>query len=739
MEKYEEHSDPVTGSDRGVKAMPSGYEQLKEIINTYDPDFDKGRLDDAFEIAFSGHKDQIRKSGDPYIVHPVEVAKILAEMEMDLDTIIAGLLHDTIEDTRMTYSELESRMGKEVVELVDGITKLDALSFTTKEERQAENLRKMLIAMAKDIRVILIKLADRLHNMRTLKYMPEDKQKEIAQETIEIYAPLANRLGMSKIKWELEDLSLRYIDPNGYYDLVERISIKRKEREDYIEKIKRELHRKGADINISITVDGRPKHFYSIYRKMKEQNRSIEQIYDLIAIRVIVESIKDCYSILGTVHEIYKPIPGRFKDYIAMPKPNLYQSLHTTVVGPRGIAFEIQIRTAEMHRIAEVGIAAHWRYKEKKQKTTIDDEKFTWLRQLLDWHKEMGDDSEFMETVKIDLFSDEVFVFTPKGEIINLPMGSTPIDFAYAIHSAVGNRMIGAKVNGRIVQLDYKLANGERVEILTSSVIHGPSRDWLMIAKSSQAKSKIKQWFKKELREENIEKGKELIEKELKKQGFTFVQLFIPNWLNVVTKRYNFQGIDDMYSAIGFGGLTAQKVISRLKGEYLKNAPTEERERLLIKKTQEKKVPRKNRRTEESGIIVKGIDNCLIRLSKCCNPVPGDEIIGYITRGGGVSVHRIDCSNMKNMIEVSWAENIGKTFGTTITVKAYDRKQLLMEMANTIGEARISIRGLNTRTNKDDIAIIELSLEINTISELENIVSKLKSIKNVFEITREKR
>lgn len=728
--------------------MLSGYDQLKLIIEKYNPDFDRERLDAAFEIAFSGHKGQIRKSGDPYIIHPVEVAKILAQMEMDLDTIIAGLLHDMIEDTRMTSQEIEKKMGKEVAELVDGVTKLGALSFTTKEERQAENLRKMLIAMAKDIRVILIKLADRLHNMRTLKYMPEDKQTEKAQETIEIYAPLANRLGMSRIKWELEDLSLRYIDPKGYYELVEKISIKRKEREQYIERIKSELLQKATDINIDITVDGRPKHFYSIYKKMKQQNRSIEQIYDLIAIRVIVESIKDCYSILGMVHEIYKPIPGRFKDYIAMPKPNLYQSLHSTVVGPKGIAFEIQIRTSEMHRIAEVGIAAHWKYKEDRHKTSIDDAKFAWLRQLLDWHKEMGDDSEFMETVKIDLFSDEVFVFTPKGEIINLPMGSTPIDFAYAIHSAVGNKMIGAKVNGRIVQLDYKLANGERVEILTSGVIHGPSRDWLNIAKSSQAKSKIKQWFKKELREENIEKGKDLVDKELKKQGFTQVQLFTTEWLNVVLRRYNFNGIDDMYAAIGFGGLTALKVISRLKEEYLKNAPIEEREKLLIKKTQEKKIPRKIRKIDDTGIKVKGIDNCLVRLSKCCNPVPGDEIIGYITRGGGVSVHRVDCSNMKNMIEVdgenrlievSWAENIGKTFVTTITIKAYDRKQLLMEIANTIGEARLSIRGLNTRTNKDDIALIELSLEINTISELENIINKLRSIQNVFEITRENR
>jgi GTP diphosphokinase / guanosine-3',5'-bis(diphosphate) 3'-diphosphatase len=726
--------------------MPGGYEKLKETIIKYDPGYDRARLDKAFEIAFSGHKGQIRKSGDPFIVHPVEVAKILAEMEMDLDTIIAGLLHDTIEDTRMTYEELRQQMGTEVADLVDGVTKLSMITFSTKEERQAENLRKMLIAMAKDIRVILIKLADRLHNMRTLKYMPEEKQLDKAQETMEIYAPLAHRLGMSRIKWELEDLSFRYIDPKGYYDLVEKIAVKRREREEYIEKIKSELLQKASEMNIDITVDGRPKHFYSIYKKMKEQNRTIDQIYDLIAIRVIVNSIKDCYSILGMVHEMYKPIPGRFKDYIAMPKPNQYQSLHSTVIGPQGIAFEIQIRTREMHRIAEVGIAAHWKYKENKQDTSIDDAKFAWLRQLLDWHKEMGDDSEFMESVKIDLFSDEVFVFTPKGDVINLPSGSTPIDFAYTIHSAVGNKMIGAKVNGRIVQLDYVLSNGERVEILTSGSVHGPSRDWLNIAKSSQAKSKIKQWFKKEMREENIEKGHELVEKELKKQDFTQAQLFQPNWINAVLKRYNFQVVDDMYSAIGFGGLTALKVIARLKEEYLKNAPAEEREKILLNKAREKKSPDKDRKQSDSGIRVKGVDNCLVRLSKCCNPVPGDYIVGYITRGGGVSVHRTDCTNMKNiidgenrLIEVTWSDNIGKTFIAKITVKAFDRKQLLMDMANTIGESRISLKGINTRSNKDNVVIIELSLEINSIAELEDIIKKLRSIKNVFEITRENR
>ena len=725
--------------------MPQGYEQLKNVIIKYDPEYDRQRLDKAFDIAFSGHMGQTRKSGDPYIIHPVEVAMILAGMEMDLDTIIAGLLHDVVEDTRMTYEELEKQMGKEVAELVDGVTKLSMLSFTSKEERQAENLRKMLIAMAKDIRVILIKLADRLHNMRTLKYMPEDKQKDKAQETLEIYAPLAHRLGMSMIKWELEDLSLRYIDPKAYYDLVEKISIKRREREQYIEKIKNELIQKAAEMDIEISVDGRPKHFYSIYSKMKEQNRSLDQIYDLIAIRVIVDSIKDCYSILGMVHEIYKPIPGRFKDYIAMPKPNLYRSLHSTVIGPKGVAFEIQIRTKEMHRVAEVGIAAHWKYKENKQKQSIDDAKFAWLRQLLDWHKEMGDDSEFMETVKIDLFSDEVFVFTPKGDVINLPSGSTPIDFAYAIHSAVGNKMIGAKVNGRIVQLDYTLANGERVEILTSSSIHGPSRDWLKIAKSSQAKSKIKQWFKKEMRDENIEKGKENIDKELKKQGFTFPQLFTPASMNNALKRYNFQSMDDMLSAVGFGGLTAQKVVTRLKDEYLKNAPPEEKEKQLLKRTLDKKPAKKPHKAHDSGIRVKGIDNCLVRLSKCCNPVPGDRIIGYITRGGGVSVHRNDCPNMKNLIdgenrliEVSWSENIGQTFMARVIVKAYDRKQLLMEMANMIGESKISLKGINTRTGKDNVVMIELTLEINTIAELEDIIKKLMSVKNVFEITREK-
>ena len=556
--------------------MDDGYKRLIRKIRKYNPDCDFDLIEKAHNISLEAHQGQQRVSGDPFIVHPMEVANILADFELDCTAIVAGILHDTIEDTTCTYKEIKEKFGEEVASLVDGVTKLGKIPYTSKEELQAENLRKMFLAMAKDIRVMLIKLADRLHNMRTLKYMSPEKQIEKAKETLEIYAPLAHRLGISKIKWELEDLCFRYLDSKGYYELVNKIAQKRREREAFIAKIIETLQEKTIEIGIEARIEGRPKHFYSIYRKMIQQNKTLDQIFDLFALRVIVNSVKDCYAVLGLVHEIYKPMPGRFKDYIAMPKPNMYQSLHTTLIGHEGIPFEVQIRTWEMHRVAEVGIAAHWRYKEGKAADEGSDNKLSWLRQLLEWQKEMRDASEFMETLKIDLFTDEVFVFTPKGDVISLPAGSTPIDFAYYIHSAIGNKMSGAKVNNKLVPIEYVLKNGDIVEILTSSNVHGPSRDWLKIVKSSQAKNKINQWFKKEKREENIIRGKEMIERELKKQAFTYNQLFKPEWVEIIIKKYTFSSLDDIYAAIGYGAMTANRVISRLKEEYRKSIKLDE-------------------------------------------------------------------------------------------------------------------------------------------------------------------
>lgn len=724
--------------------MSEGFSQLCEQIEKYNPKCDFGLLREAFELSKAAHDGQQRISGEPYITHPLEVAKILAELELDCTSIIAALLHDTIEDTTCTYEQLKEKFGEEIADLVDGVTKLGKIPYTTKEEQQVENLRKMFLAMAKDIRVILIKLADRLHNMRTLKYMDPKKQLEKAKESLEIYAPLAHRLGMSRIKWELEDLSLRYIDSKGYYELVEKIAKKRKEREAFIHEIIKTLEEKTKEINIEARLDGRPKHFYSIYKKMYEQKKTIEQIYDLFAVRVLVNSVKDCYAVLGLVHELYKPMPGRFKDYIAMPKPNMYQSLHTTLIGHEGIPFEVQIRTWEMHRIAEVGIAAHWKYKEGRNADADLDNKLSWLRQLLEWQKEMRDAKEFMETLKIDLFTDEVFVFTPRGDVISLSAKSTPIDFAYAIHSAIGNKMVGAKVNGKIVPLDYSLNNGDIVEILTVSNSHGPSRDWLKIVKTSQAKNKINQWFKKEKREENILRGKELIEKDLKKNGLTYAQLFKPEWVDLLLKRYNFNSLDDMYASVGYGGITVSKVIGKLKEEFKKTLKPEEIEQ-FFEPSKAQRPDKKKKNIPENGVVVKGIDNCLVRLSRCCNPVPGDDIIGYITRGRGVSVHRKDCLNVTNasdtaerMIEVSWYSSNNVAYKADITVMANDRTALLMEITNVIGEAKIPLKAINARTTKEQIAIMNLTLEIVDTEQLDKIIKKLKKVSGVFEVTRNK-
>ncbi|HOM02582.1 MAG TPA: bifunctional (p)ppGpp synthetase/guanosine-3',5'-bis(diphosphate) 3'-pyrophosphohydrolase [Acetivibrio sp.] len=721
--------------------MGDGYSRLIKKIKKYNPNCDFELIEKAHNLSLEAHNGQQRESGDPFIVHPMEVANILADLELDCTAIVAGILHDIVEDTSYTFEQIRENFGDEVANLVDGVTKLGKIPYTTKEELQAENLRKMFLAMAKDIRVILIKLADRLHNMRTLKYVPQEKQIEKAKETLEIYAPLAHRLGISKIKWELEDLCLRYLDPKGYYDLVNKIAKKRMEREAYISDIIKTIQEKTVEIGIEARIEGRPKHFYSIYRKMVQQNKTIEQIYDLFAVRVIVSSVKDCYAVLGLVHEIYKPMPGRFKDYIAMPKPNMYQSLHTTLIGHEGVPFEVQIRTWDMHRVAEVGIAAHWKYKEGKAADDYDN-KLAWLRQLLEWQKEMRDASEFMETLKIDLFTDEVFVFTPKGDVISLPTGSTPIDFAYAIHSAIGNKMSGAKVNNKIVPIDYVLKNGDIVEILTSSNVHGPSRDWLKIVKSSQAKNKINQWFKKEKREENIVRGKEMIEKELKKQGFTASQLFKPEWVDIILKKYTFASLEDLWAAIGYGALTANKVISRLREEYRKTVKAEELAEQIVKED-EKRSRIHAKKVPENGIIVKGIENCLVRISRCCNPVPGDDIIGYITRGRGVSVHRKDCINVTNnidgdnrLIEVSWYTANNVAYKADITVMANDRTALLMEITNVIGESRIPLKAINARTTRDQIAIMNLTLEITNTEQLENIIKKIRRVDGVFEVTR---
>ena len=724
--------------------MDNRYNKLVEKIKLYNPNCDFSILEKAYTLSKKAHEGQLRESGEPFISHPLEVAHILADLELDCTSIVAGILHDTIEDTTCTYEELKGIFGDEIAMLVDGVTKLERIPYTTKEEQQAENLRKMFLAMAKDIRVILIKLADRLHNMHTLKYMPPEKQLEKARETLEIYAPLAHRLGISKIKWELEDICLRYIDPEGYYDLVEKIAKKRREREAFITQIMDEIKTRTAELSVETHIDGRPKHFFSIYRKMQEQNKTLDQIYDLFAVRVIVNSVKDCYAVLGLVHELYKPMPGRFKDYIAMPKPNMYQSLHTTLIGREGQPFEVQIRTWDMHRVAEVGIAAHWKYKEGRFGDNDFDNKLAWLRQLLEWQKDARDANEFVETVKFDLFADEVFVFTPKGDVVNLPVHSTPIDFAYAIHSAVGNKMMGARVNGEIVKLGYELKNGDIIEIMTSSSVHGPSRDWLKLVKSSQARNKINQWFKKENREENIIRGREALDKELKKQGLTYSQLFKSEWVDIILKKFNFNSVEDVYSAVGYGGIGASKIITRLKEEYRKTLKPEELEQVM-EEQELQKVEKKKRTVPESGIIVKGIDNCLVRLSRCCNPVPGDNIIGYITRGRGVSVHRSDCTNVVNskdeedrLIEVKWYTASNAAYKADVTVMANDRTALLMEITNVIGESKIPLKAINARTTREQIALINLTLEITDTDQLDKIIKKLKKVDSVFEVSRNK-
>jgi len=711
--------------------------QLHSKIKKVYGDENAEKAQKAISYAEKAHAGQFRSSGEPYIVHPLEVANILLELGLDVDTIMAGLLHDVIEDTGVTLQQLEEEFGAEVAKLVDGVTKLGRISYKTKEEQQVESLRKMFLAMAKDIRVIIIKLADRLHNLRTLEYVEEDKQREKAYETLEIYAPLAHRLGISKIKWELEDISLRYIDPKGYYDLVEKVSAKRREREAYIQEIIAALRSKLEEMKIDAEIEGRPKHFYSIYKKMYMQHKDFEEIYDLLAIRVIVNTVKDCYGVLGIAHTLWKPIPGRFKDYIAVPKPNMYQSLHSTVIGPKGQTFEIQIRTWDMHRTAEYGIAAHWKYKEGRKSSDELDNKLAWLRQLLEWQSDLKDAREFMEALKIDLYSDEVFVFTPKGDVIDLPKGATPLDFAYSIHSAIGNKCVGAKVNGKIVPLDYQLETGEIVEILTSSTSHGPSRDWLKIVKTSQAKSKIKQWFKKERREENIIKGREMLEKEAKRQGYSLPLLLKNEWLEPILKKYGFHSQEDLFSAIGYGGITTNQVLLRLIEEYKKaNQVSEEQ---VAKENKNAK----RRNSQDKGIDVKGIDNLMIRFAKCCNPVPGDSIIGYITRGRGVSIHRSDCTNLLDdavekhrLIEVNWVGEHKAAYNAEIQIIARDRHALLADITNTLSDMKIPVTAVNARTSKNRYATININLEIVDTQQLEKVMKQFKRLTDVVDVHR---
>lgn len=712
-------------------------ENLLAKLETYNPNADRSLVVRAYSFAEKAHAGQFRISGDPYIQHPLGVAMILAELELDIITIAASLLHDVVEDTPFTLQDIEREFGKEIADLVDGVTKLSRIEYKSKEEQQVENLRKMFFAMAKDIRVILIKLADRLHNMRTLKFLPVKKQKEIAHETLEVYAPLAHRLGIFRIKWELEDTAFRYLEPEKYYELVEKVAKKRQERETYINEVIATLKEKLAEVDIKAEIQGRPKHFYSIYQKMTEQNKDFSEIYDLTAVRVIVDTIKDCYGVLGVVHTLWKPIPGRFKDYIAMPKINMYQSLHTTVIGPNGEPLEIQIRTWEMHRTAEYGIAAHWRYKEGTRTTDEFDQKLFWLRQLLEWQHDLKDAREFMETLKIDLFSDEVFVFTPKGDVIDLPAGSCPIDFAYRIHTDVGHRCTGAKVNGHLVPLDYKLQNGDIVEIITSKLANGPSQDWLKLVRTPQAKAKIRQWFKKERREESIARGKETLEKEIRKLGFEPHQLLGAEPLQAVLERLNFATQEDLYAAVGYGGINAHQVVLRLQEEYRRLNPSAAPGEIL---------PEVRRRAKTSrgshGVRVKGVDNLLVRLSHCCNPVPGDPIIGYVTRGRGVSIHRVSCPNVaflndpERLIEVSWDQDRSASFEADVELEAMDRPGLLGDVMNVLGDMRTRISAVNARTTKNKIAIINLRLEIKDLDDLKSIMNRLGNIRDVFSVER---
>ena len=759
MQVEKEKLESVKRADAAVKTMhdfTSPEVLYKELINSvlkYHPSTDISMIEKAYKVASEAHEGQKRKSGEPYIIHPLCVAIILADLELDKETIVAGLLHDAVEDTWMTYEEVEKEFGSEVALLVDGVTKLGQLSYSAdKVEVQAENLRKMFLAMAKDIRVILIKLADRLHNMRTLQYMRPEKQQEKARETMDIYAPIAMRLGISKIKVELDDLSLKYLKPDVYYDLVEKIALRKSEREQFVGAIVKEVKKHMEDAGIKSQVDGRVKHFFSIYKKMVNQDKTIDQIYDLFAVRILVDTVKDCYAALGVIHEMYKPIPGRFKDYIAMPKPNMYQSLHTTLIGPNGQPFEIQIRTYEMHRTAEYGIAAHWKYKEssggKAPVGKSEEEKLNWLRQILEWQRDMSDNKEFMSLLKndLDLFADSVYCFTPQGDVKTLPSGSTPVDFAYSVHSAVGNKMVGARVNGKLVPIEYEIKNGDRIEIITSQNSQGPSRDWLKLVKSTQAKNKINQWFKKELKEDNILKGKEMLAQYARAKGFKIVNYNKPQYLEAVMHKYGFRDWDSVLAAIGHGGLKEGQVFNKLVEAYdkeNKKSLTDEQVLEAASETQEKLHIAKSK----SGIVVKGIHDVAVRFSKCCNPIPGDEIVGFVTRGRGITIHRTDCINVLNMseldrsrlIEAEWQQPDNKEkekYMAEIQVYANNRTGLLVDLSKIFTERKIDLRSINSRTSKQEKATISMSFEIGSKEELRSLIEKIRQVESVIDVER---
>ena len=699
----------------------------------------------AYNYAKEHHGDQLRKSGEPYIIHPLNVAYILADIGLDDSTIAAALLHDVVEDTEVTQNDITQEFGEEISEMVAGVTKLGKISFASVEEQQVEDYRKMFLAMGKDIRVILIKLADRLHNMRTLKYLKPDRQQAISKETMDLYAPLANRLGLYSLKWELEDLAFKYLYPEEYHELVEGINKKREERLQFIEKIMADIRVALKKHKIDAEVTGRAKHLYSIYRKMKRDNKTLDQIYDLFALRILVNSVKDCYAALGVVHEMYSPMPGRFKDYIAVPKPNMYQSIHTTLLGEKGTPFEVQIRTWEMHHIAEYGIAAHWAYKEasyfgKKQAVKVTEDKLAWLRETLEWQKDMQDPQEFLDTLKTELFEDEVYVFTPKGKIIVLPRGATPIDFAYNIHQEIGNHMTGCKINSKMMPIITTLKSGDIVEIITSDNSKGPSRDWLKFVKSSSAKNKIKSWFKKAQKTENIEKGKELIERELKRIGFSHADLFKTEYIEPMLEKYQYKNLDEMYAAVGFGANSAVKIISRILQEYRK----EHNEEGIEEKIEElAKIKTRRAKPSNSGIVVKGIENCLVKLSKCCNPLPGDEIVGYITKGRGVSVHRKDCPNIKNlisdenrMIDVEWYEENKESYQADVEIHSNDRSGLLLDILKEIGTTKAKILGVKTKTTKERIAIIDITLQVDGLDELNKAIKVIRKVDSVYDVRR---
>ena len=752
--------DEVKKADASVKTMADFtspdilYKELIDSVKKYHPSTDISMIEKAYHIADDAHKGQLRKSGEPYIIHPLCVAIILADLELDKESIVAGLLHDVVEDTVMTPEEIKAEFGEEVEVIVDGVTKLTQLSYKVdKVEEQAENLRKMFLAMAKDIRVIMVKLADRLHNMRTLKYMKPEKQKEKARETMDIYAPLAQRLGISKIKVELDDLSLKYLEPEVYYDLVEKIALRKTERQKFVDGIVAEVRAHIEKAGIKAQIDGRVKHFFSIYKKMVNQDKTLDQIYDLFAVRIIVDTVKDCYAALGVIHEMYKPIPGRFKDYIAMPKPNMYQSLHTTLIGPGGRPFEIQIRTFEMHRTAEYGIAAHWKYKEASNNggtvnvSKQEEEKLSWLRQILEWQKDMSDGKEFMSLLKsdLDLFAESVYCFTPAGDVKNLPNGSTPIDFAYSIHSAVGNKMIGARANGKLVNIDYVIQNGDRIEIITSQNSKGPSRDWLKIVKSAQAKNKINQWFRNELKEDNITRGKELMAAYCKSRSITLSDLMKPSYMESVMRKYGFRDWDSALAAIGHGGLKEGQVVNKLLDEYNKQHQKEITDEHIMEAAEGKEKMRIAK--SGNGIVVKGIHDVAVRFSKCCSPVPGDEIVGFVTRGRGISVHRTDCVNVMNLsetdrarlIEAEWQkseQDKNERYTVEIKIFGYNRTGLLVDISKIFTERKIDLSSLNCRVNKQGVATILLTFDVQGKEELASLTAKIRQIESVIDIQR---